>query len=85
MKMKETVGQFNWSQAMLDQASCQFSDECVICSSDDYTLDNLRLQCKECDNSVHQDCVGEKSQNLRHDMNADQQLEVTWICQVCYL
>lgn len=58
----------------------QFFDGCAVCNGDDFSYENLKLQCSECENYVHQECVGEKSQNLRHEMTAEQQLEVVWMC-----
>lgn len=58
----------------------QMDDCCAVCNGDDYSYENLRLQCAECEIYVHLDCVGEKAINLRHEMSTDGQLEVVWRC-----
>ena len=84
-KLAEQESGYPWSPAFIDEANRQVYDGCAVCNGEEFSFENQRLQCSECENYVHQDCVGEKNAQLKHEMSPDFQLEVVWTCQVCQI
>ena len=72
---------FPWKRAVLGTTIRPNFDGCVICNSEDF--DSIKLYCESCENCVHIDCVGEKENKLKHEMNEEDNLEPTWTCRVC--